>query len=239
MKNLANKIPFVVFIISIIAITFSCKKNSIEADKVLSSEEILIKINNDPDFKNYILNLNLLVEKTFEVNSKDLVINTASSNNKMSEQRFLTLFKKSIENDFTAKNEISNFMGFNRPYQFWYIRTALNSSLSNLIKKYDFKKITRAQWYELVKGINRKNTSQSQSSSKSFMLNPDNCIEQYRDCVDDANAQYAVEALGCVGWGALGWTIVGGVLFVGCEGLSYYHLSTMKRKCESSYKSCK
>jgi hypothetical protein len=166
------------------------------------------------------------------------LLNTNIDNN-IDEQNFIDLFKESIKKNNESKNKISNYMGFQNSINFWTIRTLLNSSISNLLKKYDFKKVSKLQWYELVKASKDYTSNQAQTKLKTFMLNPNNCIEQYSDCVDDAKAQYAVEALGCAGWGALGWTVVGAVLFVGCEGLSYYHLKTMKRKCESSYKSCK
>jgi hypothetical protein len=194
-----------------------------------NSDQILNQIVKDSNYSIYKENLNLLATKSM---SSMVAYN-------LDEQNFVTLFQESIDNNIDSKIKISNYLGFLNSNEFWNIRAKLNSSLSNLIKKYDFKKISKIQWYNLIKSSNTLALYQAQPRIKPFMLNPDICIEQYRDCIDDSKAQYAVECLGCVGWGALGWTVVGGVLFVGCEGLSYYHFTTMKRKCESSYKSCK
>lgn len=213
-------------------LTFSilgCLKTTNKRITEQTSDQILNEIINDSNFSIYKTNLNLLVSKSFgKTNIEDI-----------DEQNFVRLFKESAENNLDSKKKISNYLGFQNSNEFWTIRTKLNSSLSQLIRKYDFKKVSKNQWYTLFKKSNKIALNQLQPIVKTFMLNPNNCIEQYKDCIDDANAQYSVEVLGCVGWGALGWTVVGGVLFVGCEGLSYYHLTTMKRKCESSYKSCK
>jgi hypothetical protein len=206
-----------------------CLKTTNNKLTELTSDQILNEIINDSNFSIYKANLNLLATKS--------ISNTLADNT--DEQKFVKLFKESIDNNIDSKIKISTYLGFLNSNEFWNIRANLNSSLSNLIKKYDFKKISKSQWYNLIKSSNSLVLYQAQPKIKTFMLNTDNCIEQYRDCIDDSKAQYAVECLGCVGWGALGWTVVGSVLFVGCEGISYYHFTTMKRKCESSYKSCK
>lgn len=232
-------------IISLIIMLFSmilfvgCKKNFTNTIHELSSEQIINEIKNDSNFYNYIATLNLLVNKTLPNFSKVSINENINSKDIIDEEKFIALFKESIENNNESKRKISNYMGFQNSIDFWNIRALLNSSLSNLLKKYDFKKVSKLQWYELVNASKDYNSKQLQIKFKVFMLNPDTCIEQFKDCSDDANAQYAVETLACVGWGALGWTVVGGVLFVGCEGLSYYHLQTMNRKCVSSYKACK
>jgi hypothetical protein len=222
-------------IIGMVLISFSiflilgCLKTANNKLIELSSDQIVNEIINDSNFSIYNTNLNLLVSKSMQNKLDDNI----------DEQNFVKLFKESIDNNIDSKTKFSNYLGFLNLNEFWNIRANLNSSLSNLIRKYDFKKISKNQWYNLIKSSKSIPLFQSQPRIKTFMLNPDNCIEQYRDCIDDSKAQYAVECLGCVGWGALGWTVVGSVLFVGCEGLSYYHLTTMKRKCESSYKTCK
>jgi hypothetical protein len=65
------------------------------------------------------------------------------------------------------------------------------------------------------------------------------CQEIYKDCLDQATATYAVEQVGCVGFGALGWTIVGGALFVACEAAANYHLYINDRTCRTNLKYCK
>lgn len=238
-SKLESLIVGVAIVCSCSLLFVGCKKTAASNKQFYTSEQTINEIKNDTDFYNYIYNLDLLINRKSPPLSYEINTNKIINTDEMDEQKFISMFKESIENNSESKKTISNYMGFENINDFWKIRALLNLSLANLIKKYDLTIISKTQWYELFKGVNKTNQIQNSSNLKNFMMSPDNCIEQYKDCVDDANAQYAVEALGCAGWGALGWTVIGGVLFVGCEGLSYYHLTTMKRKCESSYKTCK
>ena len=78
----------------------------------------------------------------------------------------------------------------------------------------------------------------SNIDKKTFMFDS-GCQEIYKDCLDQATATYAVEQVGCVGFGALGWTIVGGALFVACEAAANYHLYINDRTCRTNLKYCK
>ena len=87
-------------------------------------------------------------------------------------------------------------------------------------------------------GLANKNSTNSKGKT-TFMINPEECLEKYKDCIDGATATYAVEQVACVGAGALGWTIIGGALFVACEVASNYHLYINDRTCRTNLKYCK
>ena len=87
--------------------------------------------------------------------------------------------------------------------------------------------------------VANKNSSNINSNGKTtFFMNP-GCYETFKNCEDQATATYAMEQVGCVGFGALGWTVVGGVLFVACEAAANYHLYVNDRTCRTNFRYCR
>jgi hypothetical protein len=224
---------FGLFTIIFFFVLSSCKKQATN-QKDLTSEQIMLELSKDSNFKDYVKALS-------EITNTNLA-NSNTSDFLISE--FESEFKKAaFENNQESRANISTFIGFNDTDRFWILRNQLNASFSKLLKSYNLKKINMEQWKTIISDQRLQNFQSAIRDNiikvKVASLNPDDCYEQYTDCLDDALAVYATEQVVCVGAGALGWTGVGIALFVSCESASYYHLTTSKRKCTSTYKTCK
>ena len=106
--------------------------------------------------------------------------------------------------------------------------------------KYNLKKLSTTEMESLISnGLANNNTFNiSNDGVKTFNLNP-GCYEMFKNCEDQATATYAMEQVGCVGLGVLGWTVVGGALFIACEATSYYHLYVNDRTCRTNLRYCR
>ena len=131
-------------------------------------------------------------------------------------------------------------MGFSDYSLFWKTRERILNNIVSLNKKYNFKKLSTTEMQSLISnGLANKNSSNINSNGKTtFFMNP-GCYETFKNCEDQATATYAMEQVGCVGFGALGWTIVGGVLFVACEAAANYHLYVNDRTCRTNFRYCR
>jgi len=221
------------FTIIFFLVLSSCKKQATN-QKDLTSEQIMLELSKDSNFKDYVKTLSEITNT-----------NLANSNNpNFLMPEFESEFKKAaFENNQESRAAISTFIGFNDTERFWTLRNQLNNSFSKLLKSYNLKKINIEQWKRIISDQRLQNFQSTIQDNiikvKVASLNPDDCYEQYTDCLDDALAVYATEQVVCVGAGALGWTGVGIALFVSCESASYYHLTTSKKKCTSTFKTCK
>ena len=109
----------------------------------------------------------------------------------------------------------------------------------NIIAIYKLNTLSTTELKGIISaGLANKNSTNSKGKT-TFMINPEECLEKYKDCIDGATATYAAEQVACVGFGALGWTIIGGALFVACEAASNYHLYINDRTCRTNLKYCK
>ena len=211
-----------------------CSKNS-ERVKNIDPVEMKARIINDPDFKEYIQTISLIKDKQESFTSNPFLDQEVSLNYQ-DERSFINDFKDAIaNNDLQKKRKVASFLGFDNYQTFYLLREKANYSFQQLMKKYDFKQISKATWHNIV--------VESLKSNRSFTLvsgtsKNDECLDDLAACNDEALAVYSLEALGCVGWGSLGWTVIGGIAFLGCEGGALYHLKTMRRKCNTEYANC-
>jgi hypothetical protein len=118
-------------------------------------------------------------------------------------------------------------------------KNRISNNVVLLNKKYGLNKLSTTELKGIISdGLANKNNTNSKGKM-TFMLDPNECLEKYKDCLDGATATYAVEQVGCVGLGAFGWTIIGGALFVACEAASNYHLYVNDRTCRTNFRYCK
>ena len=187
----------------------------------LNSESNLVKLNiedlkYDNDFKIYISAVDSL-KKHLELRVSDSVL---------SESVFIMYYIKAIkENDPKARLIISNQMGYNKD-DFWNDRADRINILNKLNAKYDLSKVEK-QYFQV---LNRK---------KSLMFDADECLEIYKICKDNVTATYAMDQITCVTAGALGFTGIGVVVFVGCEAAAVYRMYQGDRNCNINFKYCK
>lgn len=229
-RGLLSAVAAVVLLSTIIV---GCKKEQHEVGET----EILNSLKSDKDFHTFIRSINQLVAVS-TTSSVVLINESPESGSGVSKEVFLKDFEEAFsQNNVVAQKRIASTFGFQHSNDFLVLKNTIHTSLSNIVKRYNFKKVSEGSWRVLVKNFRFETTGREVDGIKSsYAL--DNCIEQFNDCMDEAKALYAVEAIACGGWGALGWTIIGGAFFVACEGSAYYHLKTMKKKCNSSYNGC-
>jgi hypothetical protein len=222
--NILAPITFLFFSI----LLFGCEKeNTIQTTKLLLNNSNILQ---DSAFK-------LLLS---DIQDISVTVSNANSDKIISQNEFELIYNKVLnENDINSKNEISKIMGFSDYLIFWETKKRVLNNIVFLHKKYDLNKLSTKELKSVIsEGLANKNSTNSKVKT-TFMLDPNECIEKYRDCLDEATAEYAVEQVTCVGAGALGWTIIGGALFVACEAASNYHLYINNRTCRTNLKYCK
>ena len=219
-------VPITLLFFSILL--FGCEKeNTMQTTKPLVNNANILQ---DSAFKTLLLDIQKISMTVSNVNSDKL----------LTQNEFELIYNKAInENDIHSKNEISNIMGFSDYSLFWEAKNRISNNIVLLNKKYGLNKLSTTALQGVISdGLAKKNSTNS-NGKMTFMFDPNECIEKYEDCVDEAIAEYAVEQVACVGAGALGWTIIGGALFVACEAASNYHLYVHNRSCRTNLKYCK
>jgi hypothetical protein len=190
-------------------------------------------------------NSNILLDSAFKILLTDIqdisvTVSNVNSDKLLSQNEFELIYNKAInENDIHSKNEISKIMGFSDYSLFWEARKRILNNIAFLNKKYSLNKLSTKELKNVISaGLANKNSTNGKAKT-TFMINPEECQEMFNNCMDQATAMYAVEQVTCVGAGALGWTIIGGALFVACEVASNYHLYINNRTCRTNLKYCK
>lgn len=191
-------------------------------------------------------NPNINQDSTFKMLLSDiqeisLTVANANSDKLLSQDEFEFIYNKAInENDISSKKEISKIMGFSDDSLFWKSRERILKNIVLLNKKYSLNKLSSTEMKSIISnGLTKQNSSNTNNVGKiSLKANPE-CQEMYLDCLDQATATYALEQIGCVGFGAFGWTIIGGALFVACEAASNYHLYVNDKACRNNFIRCK
>jgi len=219
--------PIIIVFFSILL--FGCEKeNAIQTTKPLLNNS---DINKDSTFKLFLSDIQEISATVSNANSEKL----------LTQDEFELIYNKAVnENDVNSKNEISKIMGFSDYSLFWKTRERILNNIVLLNKKYNFKKLSTTEMESLISnGLANKNSSNINSNGKTtFFMNP-GCYEMFKNCEDQATAMYAIEQVGCVGLGVLGWTVVGGALFIACEATSYYHLYVNDRTCRTNLRYCR
>lgn len=219
--------PIIIVFFSVLL--FGCEKeNAIQTTKPLLNNS---DINKDSTFKLFLSDIQEISATVSNANSEKL----------LTQDEFELIYNKAInENDVNSKNEISKIMGFSDYSLFWKTRDRILNNIVLLNKKYNFKKLSTTEMENLINnGLANKNSSHINSNGKTtFFMNP-GCYETFRNCEDQATATYAMEQVGCVGFGALGWTVIGGALFVACEAATNYHLYVNDRTCRTNFRYCR
>ena len=222
--NILAPIAFLFFSI----LLFGCEKeNTIQTTKPLLNNSTILQ---DSAFK-------ILVS---DIQDISVTVSNANSDKILSQNEFELIYNKALnENDINSKNEISKIMGFSDYSLFWEARKRILNNVILLNKKYKLNTLSTTELKGIISaGLANKNSTNSKGKT-TFMINPEECLEKYKDCIDGATATYAAEQVACVGFGALGWTIIGGALFVACEAASNYHLYINDRTCRTNLKYCK
>ena len=222
--NILAPITFLFFSI----LLFGCEKeNTIQTTKPLLNNSNILQ---DSAFK-------ILVS---DIQDISVTVSNANSDKILSQNEFELIYNKALnENDINSKNEISKIMGFSDYSLFWEARKRILNNVILLNKKYKLNTLSTTELKGIISaGLANKNSTNSKGKT-TFMINPEECLEKYKDCIDGATATYAAEQVACVGFGALGWTIIGGALFVACEAVSNYHLYINDRTCRTNLKYCK
>jgi hypothetical protein len=190
-------------------------------------------------------NSNILLDSAFKILLTDIqdisvTVSNANSDKLLSQNEFELIYNKAInENDIHSKKEISKIMGFSDYSLFWEARKRILNNIAFLNKNYGLNKLSTKELKSVISaGLANKNSTNGKAKT-TFMINPEECQEMFNNCMDQATAMYAVEQVTCVGAGALGWTIIGGALFVACEVASNYHLYINNRTCRTNLKYCK
>ena len=218
----------------IIIVFFSILLSACEKENAIQTTKPLLNnsdINQDSTFKLFLSDIQEISATVSNANSEKL----------LTQDEFELIYNKAInENDINSKNEISKIMGFSDYSLFWKTRERILNNIVSLNKKYNFKKLSTTEMQSLISnGLANKNSSNINSNGKTtFFMNP-GCYETFKNCEDQATATYAMEQVGCVGFGALGWTVVGGVLFVACEAAANYHLYVNDRTCRTNFRYCR
>jgi hypothetical protein len=187
-------------------------------------------------------NSNILQDSAFKILLSDIqnisvTVSNANSDKLLTQNEFESIYNKALnENDIHSKNEISKIMGFSDYALFLEARKRILNNIVLLNKKYSLNKLSMTELKSIMSsGLTNKNSSNSKTT---FMMNP-GCLEMFKNCEDQATATYGAEQVACVGFAALGWTIVGGALFVACEAASNYHLYINDRTCRTNLRYCR
>ena len=224
-----NILAPIIIIVFFSILLFGCEKeNTIQTTKPLLNNS---DINQDSTFKLFLSDIQEISATVSNANSEKL----------LTQDEFELIYNKAInENDINSKNEISKIMGFPDYSLFWKTRDRILNNIVLLNKKYNLKKLSTTEMESLISnGLANKNSSNINSNGKTtFFMNP-GCYETFKNCEDQATATYAMEQVGCVGFGALAWTVVGGVLFVACEAAANYHLYVNDRTCRTNFRYCR
>jgi hypothetical protein len=191
-------------------------------------------------------NSNILQDSAFKILLSDIqnisvTVSNANSDKLLTQNEFESIYNKALnENDIDSKNEISKIMGFSDYSLFLEARKRILNNIVLLNKKYSLNKLSMTELKGIMSsGLTNKISSNLNSNIKTtFMMNP-GCLEMFKNCEDQATATYGAEQVACVGFAALGWTIVGGALFVACEAASNYHLYINDRTCRTNLRYCR
>jgi hypothetical protein len=209
-------------------ILFGCEK-----ENTIQTTKLLLK------------NSNILQDSAFKILLSDIqdisvTVSNANSDKILSQNEFESIYNKALnENDIHSKNEISKIMGFSDYSLLLEARKRILNNIVLLNKKYSLNKLSMTELKSVISdGLANKNSTSAKAKT-TFMINPEECQEMFNNCMDQATAMYALEQVTCVGAGALGWTIIGGALFVACEAASNYHLYINNRTCRTNLKYCK
>jgi hypothetical protein len=195
--------------------------------------------------KSLLNNSNILQDSAFKILVSDIqdisvTVSKANSDKILSQNEFELIYNKALnENDINSKNEISKIMGFSDYSIFLESRKRVLNNIVFLNKKYGLNKLSTNELKSIISDGLANIKSKNGKAKTTFMINPEECQEMFNNCMDQATAMYAVEQVTCVGAGALGWTIIGGALFVACEVASNYHLYINNRTCRTNLKYCK
>lgn len=201
----------VLFIFS--TIFFSCNKSTSDTSSMKLNIE---KIKNDTDFKTYLIQLDSLKNH----------LTSRKSNTILNEADFIKIYTKALkEKDIHSQEIISNLMGY-EANTFWQARMNRIKILQKLNSRYDLSKIEMTNF-------------KKENQKRSFMYDLDECLEMYKICKENVTATYAMDQITCVTAGALGFTGIGVVVFVGCEAAAVYRLYQGDRNCNIIYKFCK
>lgn len=195
------------------SLLFGCNKSNPETISIKPNIEEII---NDVDFKIYLNQVDSLKHHLSGRDNKSI----------MSQTEFIKIYIKAIkENDVEAQKLISNQMGYDEN-QFWESRLIRINLIQKLNSRYDLSKI------EL-------NHFQKEYKKRALMYDIDECVEIYKICKDNVTATYAMDQITCIASGALGFTGIGVIVFVGCEAAAVYRMYQGDRNCNINYKYCK
>lgn len=202
----------IVVLISLVAF-FGCKKIS---PKSTSTGLNIEKIKTDVDFKLYVN----------EIDSIKHHLSSRLLDSILSENDFIKYYIKAIkENDINAKRIISKQMGYNE-FDYWSSRSRRIEVLRKLNLKYDLSKVEKSDFI-------------IHNYKKTLSYDTDECVEIYKICKDNVTATYAMDQITCVTAGALGFTGIGVIVFVGCEAAAVYRMYLGDRNCSINFKYCK
>ena len=236
MKNLKLPGGSKLFFLSITMMAFfiiACNKTSMYQSQLTPSTNT-IALNEDSIFKSFVSDIKVYNE----------VISNAPSDSIMNEEDFESNFNNAVKNNNAgSKKLIANTLGFSNDEDFWEIRNKMVNKIHILSKKYDFKNISINNLEKMVSNqiSNSKNIylSNKRVNNMGGDAGAPNCLEYFKNCTDQATAQYAAEQVACVATGELAWTLPGFALFIACEAASNYHLYINDRTCRSNLKYCK
>ena len=209
----------------------ACNKSSLYQNQ-LSPSTNTIALSEDSIFKSLV----------FDLRDYNEVVANTKADTIMNQQDFEINFNNAVKNnDAGSRKIIANTMGFSNDIEFWETRNKMINKIYLLSKKYDFRNISLNNLEKLASNQISNSKIINLSNKKYVSLDYDysSCIDNYRNCIDQATANFAVEQVGCVGMGVFSWTIIGGAFFIACEAASNYHLYVNDRTCGTNFTYCK
>ena len=211
----------------------ACNKSNMYQNQMQPSINT-ISLSEDSVFKSFVS----------EITHYNEIISNASEDTIMNQEDFELNFINAVKNnDASSKKLIANTMGFSNEQDFWDIRNKIANKLYLLSKKYDIKNISSEELNNIVtKQISKSKIiylSNKKINGLGGVADYQSCIEFFKNCTDQATAQYAAEQVVCVATGELAWTLPGLALFIACEAASNYHLYINDRTCRTNLKYCK
>jgi hypothetical protein len=223
----------------VVVFFFGCKKEA--TNQYLSDKnDILNQARYDSDVLEFLSGAEIVVTKSGS--------SERSFAGSIDEKAFTDLYQKAVsDKNEESRKQVALYMGFSNSNEFWALMEKNRNARKKIQEKYDLSQLSKADWIRLKYSfqISTKNGSTDLSSARNPILFDDLkaissevCADQQSACKDEALATYAYEQVGCVGAGALGWTIIGGLVFLACEAASNYHLHTMKASCDANYRVC-
>ena len=202
------------FLISLICIIFyACEKEQ------SNTQQAKLNLNTIQSDSTFILYVNA---------NKELVnhLSTRKIDGYVSEKEFVQNYKLAVtENNAEAKEFISNLMGYDH-LGFWENRITRVEALKKMNLKYNLSKVDASNFHE----------SKKIATNAMEMID---CGEIYKNCLDNVTADYAMNQINCVAFGALGWTGVGATLFVACEAVANFKMYIGDKNCRINFKNCK